>query len=292
MHPAAFDYLAPETVEAAVEALAAEPTSRVLAGGHSLLPLMKLRFLAPSLLVDIGRIPGLGEIAQDGSEIVIGTRTTHAAAAGSPLLRQRATALAEAAATVGDPQVRNRGTLGGSAAHADPVADEPGALLALGAVLVAMGPDGSRRIDAVDFFVDALTTSLRTGEVLVELRLPAPGPGTGSAYEKLGRRGPGSDYPIAGAAAMLQFDEGTVTEARIAATGAAVTPSLLPDVASRMLGTDGSDAAIEAATRDAAAGLSVVRDLYGDEEYKRHLVGVFAARSLKSASERAKTLQN
>lgn len=281
MHPAAFSYLAPRSLDEAVGMLAEHAGARLLAGGQSLLALMKLRLAAPESLVDLGRVPGLDAIDAEAGMIRIGAMVTHAAAAAHPEVAAGAGALADAAAVVGDPMVRNRGTVGGSAAHADPVGDEPGALLALGAEFSVRGPDGERTIEGDDFFRDAFTTALEPGEVLTEISVPSTAEGEASAYLKIGRRGGQRDYPVAGAAIRMRVRDGVVTACRIALTGAAVATTRLPAAEAALSGAEAHRSALD----DVAVteGVAVVGDLYGSVEYKEHLSGVVVRRVLERA---------
>lgn len=288
MYPRQFDYLAPTSLEEALQALARHPGAKVLAGGHSLLPMMKLRFLSPEVVVDIGRIPDLEGIREEGDHLVLGALVTHTEAARSELLRKEAPALAEAAAWVGDPQIRNRGTVCGSVAHADPSADEPPVVLALGATMVARSLEGVREIPAEEFFVDTMTTALQEEEILTEIRLPRRGPGEGSAYDKLGRRGGRSDFAVAGAAAWVRLADDTVADCRVALTGVGPVTRLADEVAESLRGTDGSAGEVERASEQAVEGIPVLEDLYGTEEYKAHLAKVYVRRALLKALERAR----
>jgi carbon-monoxide dehydrogenase medium subunit len=280
VYPRKFEYIAPATVEEAVAALTANPGAKVMAGGMSLLPLMKMRLLSPPAIVDIGRIGGLDTIEDRGDHIAIGALVRHAETASSPLLREHAAALAAAASMTGDAQVRNRGTTCGSLAHADIAADQPAAALALHATLVAQGPNGRRDIAAADCFLDTLTTSIQPDEIVVELKVPKGG---SSAYDKLGRRGGHSDYAVAGAAAWVQRSNGSVEAARVALTGVGTKPLLVPAVADAITGSDGSEDAIEAAASHAVDGVTILEDLYGSEEFKAHLATVYVARALAAA---------
>ncbi len=281
MYPRKFDYVAVGSVAEAVEALRATEGAKVMAGGMSLLPLMKMRLLSPTTVVDIGRGPGLDSIEDRGDHLAIGALVRHADTAANELVRTHAPALATAASLTGDVQVRNPGTTRGSLAHADLAADQTAAVLALGATLVAQGPSGTREIPADEFFVDTLTSALEPDEVLVEVRIPKGG--TGSAYDKLGRRGGRSDYAVAGAAAWVERSNGTVTAARVALTGVGTKPTRARGVEEAIVGTDGSASAIEAAARRAVEGVTVLEDLYGSEEYKAHLAEVYVARALAAA---------
>lgn len=288
MYPARFDYVAPPSLEEALQVLSGHRGAKVLAGGHSLLPLMKLRFLSPELVVDIGRIPELRPIRREGAHLMVGATATHAEVAGSELVRRHAPALAEAASWVGDPQVRNRGTVGGAVAHADPSSDEPAAVLALGGVMLARSAAGGREIAAEEFFVDTMTTALGEDEILTGIRLPLRGSGEGSAYDKLGRRGGRSDFAVAGAAAWVRLENGVVAAARVALTGVGPVTALAPGVAEELVGTDGSAEAVGAAARRAPEGVTVLEDLFGGEEYKTHLARVYVRKALLEALARAR----
>jgi aerobic carbon-monoxide dehydrogenase medium subunit len=256
--PTAFDIKRPTSVDDAIEALVAGgEEARPLAGGHSLLPLMRLRLAVPSLLVDLSKVDGLSYIREDGDTIAIGALTRHVELERSDLLERRCRLLPETAALIGDPQVRNRGTIGGSLAHADPHGDLPATILALGAELVATGQDGTRTIPAGEFFVDYFTTALAHGELLTEIRVPALDD-AGSAYEKFSRRA--QDWAVVGCAAVVR-DEPTV-----AWTGVGPTPI-----------SAGRD------WRTASEALDPPADLSGSAEYKRHLAKVLAGRALARA---------
>jgi aerobic carbon-monoxide dehydrogenase medium subunit len=281
MYPREFDYVAPATLNDALEALGDD--SKVLAGGMSLIPMMKLRLFSPTTVVDIGRIPGLDGVAEDGNDLVVGALVRHAETATNPLVTAHAAALATAASLTGDVQVRNRGTTCGALAHADVAADQPGAALALGARMVAASTSGNREIDAADFFVDTLTSALQPDEILTSIRIPKAGPGEGSAYDKLGRRGGRSDYAVAGAAAWVRLDGGSVANARVGLTGVGIRPSLAEATAQALIGTDGSDTAVREASARAAEEVTIIEDLYGSVEYKTHLAKVYSARALTKA---------
>ena len=281
MYPRQFDYVAPTSLEEAFAALGDD--SKVMAGGMSLIPLMKMRLFSPDVIVDIARIPGLATIHDAGDHISIGALVTHGETASSDSVVANATALATAASLTGDVQVRNRGTTCGALAHADVAADQPAGALACGAVMIAQSASGTREIPASEFFVDAMTSALRSDEVLTSIRLPKTGAGEGSAYDKLGRRGGHSDYAVAGAAAWVKKSNGSIEAARVALTGVGIKPTLASGVADALVGTDGSDAAVAAATVHALEGVAVIEDLYGSEEYKRHLAKVYVSRAIKQA---------
>ncbi len=283
MYPRSFEYIAPTSLDEALEALAANPGSKVMSGGMSLIPLMKLRLFSPGLVVDIGRVSGLGAITDGGDHLAIGALVRHAATAADAAVASGAAALSQAAGLTGDIQVRNRGTTCGALAHADIAADQPAAALALGATMVARSSSGQREIAADDFFVDTLTSALNADEILVEVRIPKTGAGSGSAYDKLGRRGGQSDYAVAGAAAVVSMSGGSVSAARVALTGVGTKPTLATAVAEALVGTDGSAGAVKEAAAHATEGVTVLEDLYGSEEYKSHLAQVYAARALNAA---------
>lgn len=285
MYPREFDYVAPASLDEALDALAANPGAKVMSGGMSLLPLMKMRLFSPEMVVDIGRIPGLDGITDQEDHIAIGALVRHHQTATSALVAEHAAALAEAAAYTGDNQVRRRGTTCGSLAHADIAADQPAGALAAGATMVAASKNGKREIAAADFFVDTLTSALEPDEILVGIRIPKTG--GGSAYDKLGRRGGHSDYAVAGAAAWVRKSNGTVEDARIALTGVGTKPMLAAGSMEAFIGSDGSAAAIAAAADRATEGVTVLEDLYGSEAYKAHLARVFVARALEQALARA-----
>lgn len=281
MYPRPFDYVAPASLDEAYGALGDD--SKVMSGGMSLIPLMKMRLFSPGLIVDIGNIDGLDGIDDTGDHIEIGALVRHADTATNSLVTGNAAALATAASLTGDVQVRNRGTTCGALAHADIAADQPAGALACGAVMVAGSAEGVREIDAADFFVDSLTSALEPNEILTSLRIPKAGPGEGSAYDKLGRRGGRSDYAVAGAAAWVKKSNGSIEAARVAVTGVGTKPQLADGVAEALVGTDGSDDAVKAAAEKAVDGITVLEDLYGSEEYKTHLAKVYVARAVKQA---------
>lgn len=285
MFPRQFDYVAPATLEEALGALGDD--AKVMSGGMSLIPMMKLRLFSPMVVVDIGRIPGMDAISENGDYITLGALVRHAQTATDPTVAANAGALATAASLTGDVQVRNQGTTCGSLAHADVAADQPGAALALGATMIAQSSSGSREISASDFFVDTLTSALEPNEILTSIRLPKAQPGEGSSYDKLGRRGGRSDYAIAGAAAWVKLDGGSVVDARVALTGVGTKPTLAEAAAAALIGTDGSEEAVAAAAAKGPDDATIIEDLYGSEEYKTHLSKVYVARALRQAISNA-----
>jgi carbon-monoxide dehydrogenase medium subunit len=285
MIPADFDYRRVESVEEAVRILGSNDDARLLAGGHSLLPMMKLRLAAPSLLVDIRGVEELVGISLEGDDLVIGAMTTHDAIASSPEVRSTHAALAEAAASIGDVQVRNCGTLGGSLAHADPSADYAAAALALDATLQVQGVDGGRTLPVEELFDGLLTTSLEPSEIITAVHFPLR-PTAMSAYVKFAQ--PASGFALVGVAVRLERDAaGVCTDARLAATGISDRPLRLSAAERPLIGSDLDDDALTAAAAMADEGIADVRsDLYASEDYRRHLLRVFAGRALKRGASR------
>lgn len=279
MYPRPFEYAAPSTLEEAVQMLADTPDAKVMSGGMSLLPMMKLRLLSPATVIDISRLPGLGTIDDRGDSIAIGALVTHSQVAESDLVGTHAAALAQAAAWTGDVQVRNRGTLCGALAHADLAADAPVTTLALGATMVARSVRGEREIAAEAFFVDTLQSALEPDEILVEVRIPKRG--GGSAYDKLGRRGGRTDYAVAGVAVWVADSQGS--GARVAITGVGTKPQL----AAGVMGALAGGASIEEAASQATDGMTVLEDNHGSEDYKAHLARVFTRRAYAAAKSNA-----
>jgi aerobic carbon-monoxide dehydrogenase medium subunit len=286
MYPEPFEYHRAGTVQEAVSLLARYgEEAKLLAGGHSLLPLMKFRLAEPKHLIDVRRIPELSGIREDRGGLVIGAATPHHTLETSPLVRQRLPMLAEAAAQIGDAQVRNMGTIGGSLAHADPAADLPAVMLALGAELVALGPKGLRTIPVDDFFLKLLTTSLAPGEMLTEVRIPFLPSGSGGAYEKFPH--PASRYPIVGVAATVTVTDGKVSAARIGITGVAAKAVRAKAAEAALAGQAPDEGAIRAAAGKATEGLAVRSDPRMTEAYWRSLTATFTRRALTRATKRA-----
>ncbi len=287
MIPASFDYVRPGTLEEALAILRdREGEAKVLAGGYSLLPLMKLRLAQPALLVDIQALVGLDGVAHADGWWRIGGRTTHRAILLHDALGADHGAVRDAAGGIGDPQVRNWGTIGGSCAHADPSSDWPAVLQALGASFVCHSASGERVVPARGFFIDAFQTAIEPAEVLTEVRVPIAPPHSGSAYEKLERRA--GDFATVGAAASLQLGE----DGRIAAAGLALTavgdaPFAAADAESALVGASPGEAAFAAAGRAAAAQSRPAADGHGPVDYKRAMVREIAVRALRRAFERA-----
>jgi carbon-monoxide dehydrogenase medium subunit len=281
MIPVAFDYVRPSTVEDAVAALsAAGEDAKVLAGGQSLLPVLRLRLAAPTTVVDLGGVAGLRGIRVDGDDLVIGAMTSYADVIGSPLVRADASLVAKVAATVGDRQIRHRGTIGGSIAHADPAGDLPTAAVALDATIVLAGPTGRRTVAARDFFTDLFTTATQPDEILVEVRFPRL-TGWRTAYEKFHRTS--QSWALIGVAVAVRYDDGAIAEARIALTNMGPTPVRASAVEAALVGA-ADPAAIKAAAAHAGDGTTPPSDLSGSAEYRRHLAGVLTGRAVTSAS--------
>ncbi|MBE8477936.1 FAD binding domain-containing protein [Streptomyces justiciae] len=281
MIPPAFEYARPADVDEAVRALAdAGEEAKVLAGGQSLLPLLRLRLAFPELVVDVGRIAELRGVREDGDSLVIGAMTTHHDVIRDPLVRRHAGLLAAATATVADPAVRHRGTLGGSLAHADPAGDLPAVVLAMDGELVAQGPAGRRTIPARQFFVDYLQSALEPDELLVEVRLPKTD-GWGFHYEKFHRVA--QAWAIVGVAALVRRDNGRVAEARVGLTNMGTTPLRATATEEALAGAGDADAVARAA-ESAAVATQPSRDTSASPEYRAHLARVLAKRAVLAAA--------
>jgi len=286
MYPARFEYVRPESLDEAVAALGGDGDAKVLAGGMSLIPLMKLRFAAPAKLVDINRIAGLDGLAEDGGRLRIGALVRHKTCERSQLLRGRYGVLGDAARQIADPIVRNLGTVCGSLAHADPAGDWGSALLALRAEVVAQGPDGERTIPIDELFVGPFTTSLRPGEILVEVRVRDAAAKAGGAYVKLERKV--GDFATAAVGVHLSFSNGTVERAGIGLTAVGPTNLRASAAEDALDGQALDDASIQAASRLAAEAAQPIEDVRGGVEFKRDVVRVLTARAIRRAAEAAK----
>ena len=286
MIPAQFDYQAPATLEEAVALLAGDPDgARVLAGGHSLIPAMKLRLAQPQLLVDIARIKSLAYIREEGDQILIGATTTHYQLESSDLLQQICPLLPECAKSIGDVQVRNKGTIGGSIAHSDPAGDWPAAVLALDADLVLVGPNGERTVKAENFFVDLLTTDLQPGEILREVRIKKPSGRFGQAYQKVPH--PASGFAVVGIAVNLSLnDDGSCKSAGIGVTGVDVKAYRAKAVETALAGTNLDGEAIVTAVAHVCDGIDPNTDLYASGDYRCHLAQVHTRRGIEAAKAR------
>ena len=283
MIPAAFDYEAPTSVDDALALLAGAGGRevKVLAGGQSLLPVLRMRMAAPDLVVDLGRIAELRGVRDDGDAIVIGAMTTHDHVTREPLIRQHALLLSLTAQTVADPQVRHRGTLGGSLAHADPAGDLPAPALALDAEYVIAGPGGRRTVAAGDFFRDLFTTAIGEGELLVAVRVPKH-TGWGAHYEKFNHTA--QAWSIVGVAATVRTERGTIAEAKVALTNMGMVPLRAAGVEQALVGRPATAESIRAAAAHAAEGTAPMTDANADEEYRRHLATVLTGRAVLAAA--------
>jgi carbon-monoxide dehydrogenase medium subunit len=286
MIPAAFDYLAPKTIDEAVGLLAQHPDeAKILAGGHSLIPAMKLRLAQPQLLIDIGRISNLSYIREEGGEIRIGALTTHYQIESSERLKQICPLLPECAGSIGDVQVRNKGTIGGSLAHSDPAGDWPAAIIALRANMVAVGPSGERVIKADDFFVDLLTTALEPTEILREIRIATPTGSFAQAYQKVHH--PASGFAIVGVAVHLQMAaDGSCESAGVGITGVAAKAYRAVAVEAALAGRQLDEHTIAGAASHAVDGIDVNSDLSASADYRRHLAQVHTRRAITRAISR------
>ncbi len=283
MYPAAFEYHTPATVPEAISLLGRwKDDAKLLAGGHSLIPMMKLRLARPQHLIDLRKVPGLSGIKEEGGHFVIGALTTHYQLETASLLKQKCPILSETAAMIGDPQVRNLGTIGGSLAHADPAADYPAAVIALGAELVAQGPKGRRTIKVDDFFKGLMTTAIQPDEILVEVRIPSWPAGTGMSYMKFPH--PASRFAVVGVAVCVTVDgKGACSKASVGVTGAGTRAVRAKGVEAAVTGKTLDAATIQAAAEKAADGVDVQADLQGSVEYKTHLIKVFCRRAFEAA---------
>jgi carbon-monoxide dehydrogenase medium subunit len=287
MIPANFDYIAAKSLDEAISLLARhKDDAKILAGGHSLLPAMKLRLMQPKVLIDLGRIRDLSYIKEEGGQIRIGAMTTHFQVEISDVLRRSCPLLPETASHLGDMQVRNKGTIGGSLAHSDPAADWPAAILALDAEIVATSAKGDRVIKATDFFVEMLTTSLQSGEILREIRIPTTKGKAAQAYVKV--RHPASGFAVVGVAVNLLIDGGKCQSAGIGITGVSPKPYRAAKVESALKGNALDAKTLSAAAGHAADGVDVNSDLYASAEYRKQLATVYTRRAIEMAAGRAK----
>ncbi len=281
MIPAKFDYVAPSTVEEALQALSQSDDAKVIAGGQSLLPVLRMRLNAPELVVDIGRIESLRGVRDDGDAIVIGAMTTHADVQNDPLVREHALLITKAVTEVADPQIRHRGTFGGALAHADPAGDLGAPALALEAEFVIAGSGGTRTVPADEFFVDLFTTAIGEAELLTEVRIPKR-TGWGAHYEKFVRVA--HQWPIGAIGAAVKVDGGSISEARVGLTNRGSTPLRARSVEQALVGQAASDEAVRAAVASVAEGTNPPSDLNGDADYRKHLATVLTRRAVLAAA--------
>ena len=286
MIPSSFEYHRPASLDEAVSLLQEHgDDASLLAGGHSLLPAMKLRLSAPEHLVDIGRIDGLREIRSEGGGVVIGAGATHHDVESSSAVAGGAPLLAQAAAVIGDVQVRNAGTIGGSLAHADPAADYPAAVLAAEGSVEVVGPGGARSIAAADFFVELFATALQPGEIITAVRVPAPDAGTGVSYLKFPH--PASRFAVCGCAAAVTVSGGTCSSARVAFNGIASAAFRDAGVEAALAGASLDEESVKAAAAGAAEGQELLADSFAGEDYRRQLARVYARRAVLAAAAAA-----
>jgi aerobic carbon-monoxide dehydrogenase medium subunit len=287
MIPAAFDYIAPQSLDEAMRALADHgKDAKLLAGGHSLLPLLKLRLANPKLLIDLSRIPGLGEISEQDGKIAIGALATHYEIESSELLKKKCPLLPETAREIGDVQVRNRGTIGGSLSHADPAADWPAAILALGGELGLRGPKGRRTLGAEQFFLGPMTTAIEPNEILTEIRMAILGRRTGSAYHKMAQQASG--FAIVGVAVSIRLDgKGRCEEVGIGVTGLSDKAFRAHAAEERLRGNKLTAKLIEESAARVADGIEPLEDLHAGGQFRAHLARVYAARAIQEAVKRA-----
>ncbi len=285
MIPPAFDYVAPRSVGEAISLLSSlGEDAKLLAGGHSLLPMMKLRFAQPGTLIDINRIPELRGISDEGGVIRIGAMTTETELINSKLLQDRLPLLPEAAKLIADPQVRNRGTIGGDIAHGDPGNDHPAIAMALDATFVLQGPNGARQVQAVDFFHGTYMTELAENEILTAILIQPFASGTGYCYQKLKRKT--GDWATAGAAVVLRLSGGVVTHARIGLTNVAPTALRATAAEAALMGQALTTATLDAVVKAVRAACDPAEDLRGDAEYKTAMAGEMTRRAILAAAAR------
>jgi aerobic carbon-monoxide dehydrogenase medium subunit len=282
MIPARFDYMRPSSLDEATTALAGDDDAKVIAGGQSLLPLLRLRLAYPSLLVDIGGLGSLSGVSDQGDSLVIGALTTIYSLTRDPLVREHCGLIAAAASTVADPAVRHRGTIGGSLAHSDPAGDLPAVITALDGTLIATGPDGEREVAPGEFFVDYLTNALLPGEIVTAVRVPKLGPGWGFRYEKF--QPTAQAWAIVGVAALARRENGHVAEARIGLTNMGTVPIRARTAEAAAAGAAASADALSAAAAHADEDADPPDDLRAAADYRRHLARVLTGRALAAAA--------
>jgi carbon-monoxide dehydrogenase medium subunit len=286
MYPAAFDYHAPTSVKDALKLLDKLDDAKLLAGGHSLIPMMKLRLAQPKHLIDLGKVKGLTGIKDEKGVIVVGAMTTHWEVESSKILKAKVPVVSETAAVIGDPAVRNKGTIGGSLAHGDPAADMPATALALGFEFVCEGAKGKRTVKVDDWFKGLLETALKDSEILTTIRIPVWPAGSGACYMKFPH--PASRFAVVGVCAAVTLDKaGVCKKVGVGVTGAGTRAVRAKGVEAALLNKRLDAATIEAAAQKGADGVDVQADLQGSVEYKAHLCRVFARRALEAAVKRA-----
>jgi len=286
MIPNNFEYFAPKTIEEALKLLDEHRDDcKILSGGHSLIPTLKLRLAAPGVILDIGRIKSLKQIKIDGGAIYIGANTTHAEIARSAELLQNCPLLVETAAQIGDQQIRNRGTIGGSLAHADPAADWPAAIMALNGEIVARSSKGERVIKASDFFVELMTSAIGPDEIVTEIRIPKPAQPKAAVYLKVPQSASG--FAVVGIAAQLKLKDGKCEDVSIGVTGLAPKPFRAKSVEDALRGKTLDEATISAAAAKADADApDTMEDIHASGDYRRHLARIYAKRAVQTAAAR------
>ncbi len=281
MIPGAFEYYSPASLKEAIDLLQSREDAKILAGGQSLVPLMKLRLAKPACLIDLSRIPELSYIREQGGQIAIGAMTTYSQIEESPLLLSHCPLLPQTASLVGDVQVRNQGTLGGSLAHADPAGDMPAAILALGADIKAVGPKGERTIKAEDFFLGLLMSALEPDEILAEITIPIVERGK-TAYLKAAQRASG--FAVVGIAVFLRLDSaGACQDIRIGVAGVGDKVYRAESVEKQLLGKRPEAGLVQTAAVDVTSGVDVIEDVNGSREYRSHLASVYTVRAIEAA---------
>ena len=282
-----FEYVVPSSLGEAVNLLQKHSgRAKILAGGHSLIPMMKLRLATPELLIDIGRIPELSYVKEDAGKIRIGALTTHHSIETSDAIRRGARALSDAAGLIGDIQVRNKGTIGGSIAHADPAADYPASILAFDATVVTLGPKGERLVPASKFFVDMMTTALEPNELVREIQVPVKSGKSGSAYLKMAQKASG--FAICGAAALVELDaSGAISNVAIGITGVGSHAFRATKTEAALKGQKPTAALLKQACENASDGIIALEDIHASADYRLDLARIFARRALEAALERA-----
>ncbi len=286
MIPPKFDYYAPESLQDALELISThKDDGKILAGGHSLIPLLKLRLSEPEALIDLRRIDGLDQISESDGVVEIGPRVTHSELVHSDVISSRLPLLAAAASVIGDPQVRNVGTVGGNLAHADPASDLPATMVCLNATVELQSAGGSRSVAIDDFFIDLLTTAVEPDEILTGIKIPVPDAKAGWSYAKLPN--PASHYAIVGIAALIAVEGGKCACASVGVTGLGAAPGRAAGVESALVGSDLSDDVIAEAAQDAPSGFDVLEDIHASADYREHAARVYARRAIAEAWSRA-----
>lgn len=288
MYPARFEYLRASNLTEAIDLAGAHPGAKFLAGGHSLIPMMKLRLAGAPMLIDIGHVPELKGVELDGATLRVGALTTHSELASSEIVRRACPLLAEAASQIADPAVRNRGTIGGNLAHSDPGSDLPAVVQVVKARLVVTGPGGSREVEAIDFFLDLLMSDLKGNEILTAIEIPVSAESSGSCYLKFEH--PASGYAVCGAAAQVELNEaGNCRTASLGFNGVASTPVRIGSIKSALSGSFLGDDEIDRAVDDTLSFSDPMGDMYASALYRVHLAHVYGKRALKKARDRARS---